>query len=246
MSPGKVGVVDTPSDVPSLPLGPGRARAFYLGAGAALGIAGLTVGVLGASGVFATETSTVSAPAADSTGAVVLDLGQPGTAGDQLSYDVSGLLPGQSQERTVTLTNAGNISLSRLQLVSAGSGSVLDTDPTNGLQLQVEACSVPWAESAPGPRSYSCGGTVTVLVPPSPLVGTWALDNLNTMAPGGSDFLDLAISLPASASPAVAGQSETTDFSFVGIQRSPNQAGSDSPAATTTSGPAATTTTPGP
>ena len=55
----------------------------------------------------------------------------------------------------MTLGNTGDQALAGIGLTTTASpSSKLDTDPTMGLQLQIDACSVPWTEAGAAPRLH--------------------------------------------------------------------------------------------
>jgi hypothetical protein len=94
---------------------------------------------------------------------------------------------------------------------SAAPTSLLDTDPTNGLQVSIQACSEAWKRtvvgSPPPAFEYTCtpGATVVKIngaatASVSALEGAaGALTPLNSLATGGKDFLVFTLTLPAGA-----------------------------------------------
>ena len=122
-----------------------RAKVFTTvsAVGAAAAVAGL--------GTFGSFTSTTSASTPVSTGTVSIALGASGAA-NRLSVAASGLVPGDTVQRAVDLSVTGDQDLSAVSLTTTASpSSVLDSDPTNGLQMVIDMCSVPWTESGPAP-----------------------------------------------------------------------------------------------
>src|SRR5690349_7183991 len=108
--------------------------------GAAASIAGL--------GTFATFTSSTSAQnQALTSGTVSITLG----AANRLTTGASNLVPGDTVERAVDITNNGSAGTSQVGSITltttASPSSLLDTDTTNGLQMQIDSCSVAWTES---------------------------------------------------------------------------------------------------
>ena len=88
---------------------------------------------------------------------------------------------------------------------------MLDTDPTNGLQVSIQACSVAWNRtvvgSPPPAFTYTCGGGATaVKINGAATASVSALEArpasltpLNSLAAGGKDFLVFTLTLPAGA-----------------------------------------------
>lgn len=141
-------------------------------------------------------------------------------AGEGLSMPFGGglILAGDSRNFRVDLVNDGNAALSSVTLGSrATASSILDTDKVNGLQLQVQSCSVAWAVSG---NVYSCGG-VTKSYYSGPIVTAGAaLSGSSSLPVGGVDHLLLTASLPASASgDAFENATSSLEFVFNGTQR---------------------------
>src|SRR3954453_23395124 len=106
--------------------------------GAAAAVAGL-----GTFGTF-TDSSTPVATTIQS-GTLSINLTQPGFA---VPVTTSNFVPGDSLTRAVNLVNAGSAALGSVTLSSTvATPSILTTDLTNGLQLSVKACSVPYTQS---------------------------------------------------------------------------------------------------
>jgi hypothetical protein len=115
------------------------------------------------------------------------------------------------------VSGIGSVSLG----VSVGSSTLLDSDTTNGLHINVDSCPSSWTESGTAPAyTYSCGGTVTSLVSNQPVIGTFNLANLNSMSVGGVDHLRVKLTLPATAPTTMMGLSDTLGYVFTATQRS--------------------------
>ncbi|MGY1771612.1 TasA family protein [Blastococcus sp. SYSU D00813] len=178
--------------------------------GAAAAVAGL-----GTFGTFTDSTTPISTEVAS--GTVDINLANPGHA---IPVTTSGFLPGDSMTRAVTLANSGTSALSSVTLgTTATVSSILDTNTTNGLQLNVKSCSQAWTQggTATAP-TFACGGTVTDLGT-TPVVSNRTLAGLNSLNPGGVDHLTFTISLPTAADNAFAGKSSTLSLVFTGTQR---------------------------
>jgi spore coat-associated protein N len=173
-------------------------------------------------GTYATWMSTVSQAQTITTGTVQIALGATGAATNHLNIATGMLAPGDTVSRTVDLTNTGTLPLGSITLTTtATTSSKLDTDPVNGLQLQVDACSAPWTESGSAPAfSYTCGGTATVTLASQPLIGSnLDLGSLNALAPGGTDHLRVALAFPATADNTFQSQTSVVSYAFTGTQQ---------------------------
>lgn len=181
-------------------------------AGAA-GIAGL--------GTYGSFTSTTSASASVGSGTVKIELGQPGSA-NRLNVAATGLVPGDTVQRAVQLSNTGNQGLSAVTLTtSATTSSKLDTDATTGLQLKIDACSKPWTEAGTAPAyTYTCTGTTSSVLGSRAVIGqNQTLDNLSSLSSGVTDNLRVTMTLPAEADNTLQNQSSVVKFDFLGTQR---------------------------
>ena len=144
-------------------MGTTRSTAAKLLASASLvGTAAAVAGL----GTFGTFTSTTTASADQSSGTVVIALGNTGASTNRLTVNATGLVPGDTVQRSVDLANTGSEDLASVTLTtSANPSSLLDTDATNGLQLLVERCSVAWTEAGVAPAyTYTCGGATSTVV----------------------------------------------------------------------------------
>ena len=183
--------------------------------GTAAGAAGL--------GTFGSFTSATSASSSVSSGTVSIALGAANTAANRFSVAASGLVPGDTVQRAVTLTNAaGNEALSSIVLTTAATtSSKLDTDPTLGLQLKIDSCSTPWTETGAAPAYvYSCSGTTKSVLASRALIGSnLALSNLSALAANNVDNLVATLTFPTAADNSFQNQSSVVSFTFTGTQR---------------------------
>lgn len=152
----------------------------------ALVLIGLTVTADRSSASF---TATTTNPANQFVSATLSLSNDKSAAGSLIS--ISNLVPGDTANRTVTITNSGNVAFTYSGAVSASASTLLWTDTTNGLQVTVQR-----------------GATVLY---------TGALKNLalaasGTIAVAGTDALTFAFSLPVSAGNTF--QSLTQDFTI--------------------------------
>src|SRR5215210_4682623 len=167
-----------------------------VGSLAILGTAAAVAG-LGTYGNFTDSTTPMNTTV--SSGTLSINLTQPAGA-YSIPVSVSNLVPGDSITRAVNLVNDGDLGMSAINVVStATASSILTTDQTNGLQLAVKSCSVPWTQggtaSAP---SYTCSGSQSTIMS-GPVVANTSLSNPASLNPGGTDYLTFSISLPTSA-----------------------------------------------
>lgn len=182
-----------------------------------------TIGVLGATaaiaslGTFGSFTdSTTPVDTTVDTGVVSVDVADAGAG--MVPFDGGLMLPGDSRAFPVDLVNSGDSALGSVTLASSATqSSVLDSDPVNGLQLQVESCSVAWTDTGSG---YTCAGTEKAFYAGRMLVTDHVLTGAASLAPGAVDHLLLTAELPATASAdEFEGASSALRFVFTGTQR---------------------------
>ena len=178
--------------------------------GAAAAVAGM-----GTFGTFTDSTSPVNTTI--SSGTLSIDVSQQGYT---VPATTTGFVPGDSLTRAVNLINDGSSALGSVSLsTNVAVPSVLTTDVSNGLQLAVKSCSVAWTQggtaSAP---TYACSGTERLLAS-GPAVSNVALNGVNSLNAGGTDYLTFSISLPTSADNTFQGKSATLGLTFTGTQR---------------------------
>ncbi|GLY27456.1 TasA family protein [Kineosporia sp. NBRC 101731] len=182
--------------------------------GSAAAVAGL--------GTFGTFTSSTSASTTVATGTVTIALGTAGSAANRLTLGATGLVPGDTMQRAVDLTNSGTQNLASVALTTAAtSSSLLDTSSSMGLQLKIDNCSTAWTEAGTSPAfTYTCGGTTTAVLASTPVIGAnLALTNLNALTAGTTDHLKVTLTLPSTADNSLQNQSSTIGFTFLGTQR---------------------------
>ncbi|MFP3462389.1 hypothetical protein R5O87_16230 [Arthrobacter globiformis] len=190
---------------------------------ASLALVGTAAAVAGL-GTYGAFTSTTNASTDVSSGTVAIALGSSGAA-NRLSVAATGLVPGDTVQRAVTLTNAaGNQALAGIKLTTtAPTSSKLDTDPVSGLQLTIDSCSVPWTEAGTAPAyTHTCsGGTASTVLASRAVIGTdLPLSNLTTVAANKTDNLRVTLTLPTGADNTFQAKSSTIDLAFTGTQRS--------------------------
>lgn len=186
---------------------------------ALLGVAASVAGL----GTYGSFTSTTSASETVTAGTVDVQLGAAGTATNRLTVPATGIVPGDSIQRAATLTNTGNQNFGGVTLSTtpAGTASKLTTDTLNGLQVTVDACSVPWTETGTAPAyAYTCAGTTTSVLATRPIIGTdVALSNLASVTTAKADNLRVTATLPAAADNTFQGLTGTVNFAFTATQR---------------------------
>ncbi len=191
----------------------------------------LTLAVLAAgatavgAGTYASFTSSATAgPLSVTSGTQSLSIPTAGTT-NRMTVSASNIVPGDTIQRVVNLTNGGNVNLSAITLTSAASvSSVLDTDATNGLQLVIDRCSVAWTESGP-PYTYTCSGSTSTVLASTAVIGTnRALSNLTSTTAGNTDYLRVKLTFPAATGNTFQGASSTLQFTFTGTQRAAGNA----------------------
>ncbi len=185
-----------------------------LGTGAA--IAGL--------GTYAQFRSTTSASHSIASGTVAITLGAAGGAGNRLTISASSIIPGDAVRRAVDLANGtGNQALASITLTtSATTSSVLDTDASLGLQMNIDRCPTAWIEAGTAPAyTYTCSpGPSTVVLAPRRVIGSnLALTNLSAVNAGNTDHLVVTLTLPNNTADTFQAKSSTISYAFVGTQR---------------------------
>jgi spore coat-associated protein N len=198
-------------------------RAKLLASAALLAMAAGAAGL----GTFGSFTSTTNASQSVSSGTVAIALGTAGSANNRLTVAATGVVPGDTIQRAVTLTNAtGNQALASITLstVATPSTTVLTTDAVNGLQTKIDKCSIAWTEAGAGteasPYTYTCGGTTTSPLAQRAIVTPGvALAALSALTAGGTDYLRVTTTLPSTADNTFQGLTTSVAFTFTGTQR---------------------------
>ncbi|MEY2588318.1 MAG: spore coat-associated protein [Acidimicrobiaceae bacterium] len=186
-----------------------------------LGALGVAAGIASL-GTFATFTSTTSASQTVSSGTVTIALGATGAATNRLTVNASGLVPGDTVQRSFDLTNSGSQNLASIGLtMTASPTSLLDSDGTNGLQMVVDKCSIAWVEVGTSPAfTYTCAGTTTTVIASRAVIGSGLnMASLAALTSGGTDHLRVTLTLPSTTGNTFQGLSSTVTYSFLGTQR---------------------------
>lgn len=173
-------------------------------------------------GTFGAFTASTSASENVASGTVALSLGTDGTAANRLSVNASGLVPSDTVQRTVDLTNSGTQNLSTLTVTTAATlSSLLTSDATFGLQLKIDRCATAWVEAGVAPAyTYTCVGGSTVALASLPVIQTTAaLAGTTALTAGATDHLRITLTFPTLAGNLLQGQSSIIGFTFNGTQR---------------------------
>ncbi|HZT96439.1 MAG TPA: TasA family protein [Chloroflexota bacterium] len=172
----------------------------------------LIVGALGLliGGAFATFTDEVPAgPQAITSGTVKIQTGPTNDA----ATGATNIAAGDTIAREIDLNSTGaTLADQKITLqFSASPSSLLDTDATNGLQVGIQSCATPWTRtvvgSPPPPFTYTCsGGATTVTINGAATASVSSLEttpgtlgSLNSLTPGGHDYLVYTLTLPSGA-----------------------------------------------
>jgi predicted ribosomally synthesized peptide with SipW-like signal peptide len=178
-------------------------------------------------GTYASFTASTSAgPLSVTSGTEALSVPGAG-ATNRMTVNATGIVPGDTMQRALNLTNSGNQNLASITLTTnATVSSLLDTDASNGLQLIIDRCSVAWTEAGSAPAyTYTCGGTTSSVLATTAVIGSAvALSNLTTTTAGNTDFLRVKLTFPAGAGNTLQGLSSTINFTFNGTQRAAGNA----------------------
>ncbi|MFI4992942.1 MAG: hypothetical protein ACHQCH_04915 [Solirubrobacterales bacterium] len=160
-------------------------------------------------GAFATFTNSVTAgPQAISSGTVKIAVGPVNDAATGATNIAAGDTVAREADLNSTAATLANKEITLK--FTASPTSKLDTDPTNGLQVSVKACTVAWTrkvEAPPPAFKYTCGGAEsTVKIGGAETASVSALETtpaaltpLNSLATGGQDYLVFTLTLPEAA-----------------------------------------------
>jgi spore coat-associated protein N len=172
-------------------------------------------------GAFATFTSTASVSQSVTSGTVTIGLGDTGTADNRLDVAATGVVPGDTIQRAVKVSNTGNQDFASISLTTtATTSSLLDTDATNGLQMVIERCSVAWTESGSAPAyTYACSGTTSTVVSSRAIIGAGVTFANVLLTAGSTNHLRVTVSLPSTAGNSLQGLTSVISYAFTGTQR---------------------------
>jgi hypothetical protein len=161
---------------------------------------------LGFGGAFAQFTDTAAAgPQTISSGTIAIAVGPTNDS----ATGAANVVPGDTIGREIDINstkataNAATITLG----FTATATSLLDTDPTNGLQVSAQACAAAPTRTAGPPPTYTCaGGWTTVDINGATSASVAALETtpepltpLNSLTAGKQDYLVFTLTFPAGA-----------------------------------------------
>lgn len=191
----------------------GKIFASVVLVGAAASVAGL--------GTYGSFTSSTAATENVGSGKIVLTSAN-GVQG--LSVDATNLVPGDTVQRSIVLTRGSDSErFGSVKLTTTGtSATLLTSDATNGLQLAIDQCSVPWTKVGSTAALDCVGGTVTPVLAQRAVIGTdldlaAATAALNSAS--ATSNLRATVTLPTAADNAFQGLSTTVNFAFLATQR---------------------------
>ncbi len=189
----------------------GKILASVVLVGAAASVAGL--------GTFGGFTSTTTATQSTSAGEVVLGSSTGGGRGVSVAAD--NLVPGDTVQRTITLTRSGDTeAFGSVRLTTTGQATNALT-ATGGLQLEIDQCSVPWTQVGTT-NELACSGATTGVVAQRAVLGSdidlgAATETLNAAA--ATSNLRVQLTLPDGADNTLQGLSDLVTFTFDATQR---------------------------
>jgi hypothetical protein len=145
----------------------------------------------------------------------------PGTANNRLDVAATGVVPGDTIQRAVNVSNTGNQDFASISLTTtATTSSLLDTDATNGLQMVIERCSVAWTESGSAPAyTYTCSGTTSTVVSSRAIIGAGVTFGNVLLTAGSTNNLRVTVTLPSAAGNTLQGLTSVISYAFTGTQR---------------------------
>ncbi len=182
---------------------------------AAAGVAGL--------GTYGSFTSTTSASATVTAGTVKVALGQAG-ATNRFSVAATGLVPGDTIQRAVTLSNTGNQDLGSLSLTTSAADDLEQARHRRRQRAAAEHRLLLDGLDRGGHRAglhlHLQRRPTSVVLASRPVVGAnVALTNLTSLTSGKTDNLRVNLAFPTTADNTFQGLSSVINFDFTGTQR---------------------------
>ncbi len=177
-----------------------------------IGAALIAMGVLSFN-AWAAFTASQSTSNQIGTGTMSITLADGPTA---FASNVSDMVPGDYAERFVDMSTGGSLTMQNIKLASsATSSSTLDTDATNGLQLQVDNCTVAWTLHANA--TATCGGSSSAVLSQRAVIFS-ATTLSNVHLDGTTDHLRFQWYLPSADDDSFQGKTSTIQYTFTGTQ----------------------------
>ncbi|PYI65033.1 hypothetical protein CVV68_19915 [Arthrobacter livingstonensis] len=149
-------------------------------------------------------------------GAVTVQLDWENPSAKEFSLPIGPLSPGGTTQQLVNLKNTGSISVSERQLAYSPDPATTITDPSGGVQLHVQKCSVPWTGK---PENPNCPGQATEVIPDRPVTGRSNGLGASSATPAGIDHLQFTFRLPTSSPGNTQNTTTNIQFMVLGNQR---------------------------
>jgi spore coat-associated protein N len=168
-------------------------------------------------GTYGNFTSSTSASAAVNAGTVKIQAGD-----GKVAFSAEGMVPGDSMQRTLKLSNDGDTDLASIILSSGASPSTLLTTGEAKLTMAIDSCPSPWTESAAGSNVFTCATTpASVLSTRTATVSGISLTPLASLKAKAADNLRITLALPSTAGNDYQGLRTTIALQFDAVQRTP-------------------------
>ena len=174
-------------------------------------LVGATASVAGL-GTFGGFTSTTTASQSTSAGEVVL--GSSAGGGHGVAVAADNLVPGDTVQRTITLTRAGETEAFGSVWLTTSGQSANALTAAGGLQLAIDQCSVPWTPVGTT-SELACSGTTSAVVAQRAVLGSEidlaaATETLNGSAAASN--LRVQLTLPGDVDNTVQGLSTVATY----------------------------------
>lgn len=158
-----------------------------------------------------------------STATVSLSLSSTGSSGS-LSVNAKDIVPGDTIQREVALTNTGTAPIGMVTLgVTTSPSNLLTTSSSDGLQIEAQTCATPWTATSlsDGGYSYQCGGNTTTVIAPEPVSSAASpvpLASLGSVSVGKSTSMVITLNFPSTAGNSYQGLSTVLTYTFIATQ----------------------------
>lgn len=169
---------------------------------AAAGVAGL--------GTYGGFSGTTEASTEVASGTVILS----GAESSAITVAATNVIPGDTMQRPVTLSNTGTVDFSSTTLTttSVGTDATL-TSGANPLRMSIDSCSTAWTETGTT-KTYTCAGTTTpVLAEGQALITN---GSLGAIPAGQAKHLRATLTLPLAAGNEYQAKTSSLKFEFGG------------------------------
>ncbi len=154
-------------------------------------------------------------------GTLTLALGATGSVTNRMNIPSVDIAPGDTMQRTLTITAGGTVSMSDIALtLTAPTSSLLDTNAVSGLQILIERCTVQWTEAGP-PYTYTCSGATSTMLASTSVSALKALGatSLSNDVLSGANYVRITLSFPSGANDTYQNLTTQLSFSWAGAQR---------------------------